>query len=185
MKKVYIIMSFIVLLLIGFLGITYSYEYTGADSLTFELLGPYKLYLNLDDEYDEYGIKVMDNGVDISSQINIDSSSLDMNKVGEYKIKYSIDMDGNEEYVYRLVVVRENIKPEIILKGDEIIYLDLNETYIEPGYEVIDNYDIDLINKVIITSNLNVTVIGEYTIEYRVVDSSGNEGVTVRRIIVK
>lgn len=185
MRKVYIITTFVIVLLVSFFGVTYSYEYNDMDLLKFELIGPYKLYLNLNDEYKEYGVKVINNGVDISSQIDIDTSSLDINSVGEYKIKYSINIDGTSEYVYRLVIVREYIRPEIKLKGDKIIYLNLNETYFEPGYEVSDNYDVDLTKEVVITSNLNVTKVGEYTIEYKVIDSSGNEGIAVRKVIVK
>lgn len=185
MKKFYIITTFIIVLLVSFLGITYSYEYNENESLLFELLGPYELNLQLNDDYYEYGVKVVRNDVDISNLVNINAYELDTSKVGQYKVKYELLVDNNIEYIYRLVNVREYVKPEIILKGDEIIYLNLYDTYIEMGYEVSDNYDNDMYKRVITTSNLVVDKSGEYQIEYKAIDSSGNESVVVRKIIVK
>ena len=185
MRKIYIITTFIIVLLVSFLGITYSYEYNENSSLKFELIGPYELYLDVYGEYNEYGVKVIRNGVDISDYVTINTSSLDMNRVGKYTIKYEILIDGNTEYISRIVVVKEDIKPEIKLYGDEIVYLNLYDKYIEAGYEVTDNYDHDLNNKVVMTSNLMVDKVGEYKIEYRVLDSSGNEAVAIRKIIVR
>lgn len=185
MRKIFGITTFIIVLLVSFLGITYSYEYNENNSLKFELLGSYELELELDSKYIEYGVKVTNNGKDISSLVKIDTSLLDMSKVGDYKVKYELDVDGNKEYIYRIVKVREYISPWIKLNGEEIVYINLNETYVEPGYEVSDNYDTDLDNKVVITSYLNVTKVGEYKIEYKVIDSSGNEQKVNRIVIVK
>ena len=185
MKKIFGITIVIFVLLVSFLGITYSYEYNENESISFELIGPYRLYLNLGDEYKEYGIKVIRNGVDISSYVKIDNSSVDTSKVGEYKVKYELLVDGNVEYINRLVIVKENIKPEIKLIGDEVLYLNLNETYIEPGYEVSDNYDKDIEDKVIVIGNVDTSKSGVYTLEYKVIDSSGNESSSVRKVIVK
>lgn len=185
MKKIYIVLCFVVLLLVSFLGITYSYEYNENTSLRFELIGDYILDLSLDDEYIEYGVKVIYNGNDISSLVNIDNSMVDMNSVGEYKVKYEVVLDDMVEYIYRIVKVTENVKPVIKLKGDEVVYIPINSDYIEPGFDVFDNYDKDIYNNVVTTSNLNVTKKGEYIIEYKVIDSSGNESVVKRTVIVK
>ena len=87
MKKIYII-GFITILLVSFLGITYSYEYTDNSSLVFELIGPSTLYIDVNSEYEEYGIKVTYNGVDISSTVSVDSSSLNTDKLGEYPSRF-------------------------------------------------------------------------------------------------
>lgn len=185
MGKILGITTFIIVLLVGFLGITYSYEYNDDESLAFELLGDYKVYLNLNDRYEEYGVKVFMNGIDVSNQVIIDSSSVNTSEVGEYKVRYEVNVLGNVEYIYRVVIVRENIKPVIKLIGDETLYLNLNEIYYEPGYIASDNYDVDIDKKVSITSNLETNKIGEYKIEYSVIDSSGNKAFAVRKIIVK
>lgn len=185
MRKLYVITTFIIVLLVSFLGITYSYEYNGDNSLVFELMGPYEIILELNEDYYEYGIKVTRNGEDISNFVNINIDSLDTSKVGEYKVKYELLVDDKIEYIYRIVKVREYVKPEIKVVGDEILYLNLYDTYVEMGYEVSDNYDTDMNSRVVITSNLVVDKIGEYKIEYKATDSSGNEAIVVRKIIVK
>lgn len=185
MKKIYIIFSFILVLMISFLGITYSYEYNENEYLKFELIGDYVLNLELGSEYYEYGARVIYNGTDISNSLNIDSSMVDMNVVGEYKVKYMVEIDNTYEYIYRVVKVRENIKPEIILKGDSVIYVSLGDKYIEPGYIVSDNHDMDIDKRVNITSYLDASKLGEYQIIYKVVDSSGNMNSVIRTVIVR
>lgn len=185
MRKIYVVTTFIIVLLVSFLGITYSYEYNVNESLLFELVGPYEITLELNDNYYEYGVNVKRNGEDISSLVNINKTLLDTSKVGEYKVKYELFVDGKIEYIYRKVKVREYISPEIKIIGDEIMYLNLYDTYVEMGYEVIDNYDTDMYGRVTTTSNLVVDKAGEYQIEYKAIDSSGNEAIAVRKIIVK
>lgn len=185
MRKIFVVASLIFLLLISFLGITYSYEYNENNSLKFELIGPYEIDLEINSNYYEHGVKVIRDGVDISDSVLIDSSMFDVNRVGEYRIKYEIIVDGHTEYIQRIVNVYEKVAPEIKLLGNSIIYLYLNERYIEPGYEAYDNYDGNITNKVITTSNLVVDNPGEYEIVYQVLDSSGNEGIAVRKIVVK
>ena len=175
MRKLFYITTIIVIALVSFLGITYSYEYNDDSNLNFELIGPYELYLDVNSEYKEYGIKVIKNGYDVSSLVEIDNSLVNVNKLGEYKVKYKIDNDGYTEYVYRLVKVIDNVKPVIRLNGDNIVYVNVEDNYLEEGFVVSDNYDTNLGSKVIISSNLITSTVGEYKIEYRVSDSSGNE----------
>ena len=80
MKRIVFLVSFITILLVSFLGITYSYEYNETNSLKFDLIGPSILYIDVNSEYEEYGIKVLNNGIDISSSVKIDSSSLELSK---------------------------------------------------------------------------------------------------------
>lgn len=185
MRKLFYVTTIIIVLLISFLGITYSYEYNEDESVMFELIGPYEYYLDVNSKYEEYGIKVFRNGLDISSYVNIDSSLVDTNRLGEYKVKYELEVDGINEYIYRIVKVIDNIKPEIKLNGEDIVYVDVNGIYYELGCEVIDNYDENLEKKVIVTSDLNITKVGEYDILYKVSDSSGNENSIRRRVIVR
>lgn len=185
MRNILVVTIFVVSLLVSFLGITYSYEYNDSSFPTFELIGSNQLEFELGSKYIEPGVIVIHNDEDISSLVNIDSSSLNMNRVGEYKIKYEIDIDGVKEYIYRSIQVKEYISPEIKLLGEDVIYLYLKDKYIEPGYEVSDNYDTNLEDKVTIINNVDTNKVGEYTIEYRVVDSSGNQTSINRTVIVR
>lgn len=178
------VIIFICVLLVGYLGVTYSFEYNDSESLVFDLVGPSTLYIDVGNKYEEYGIKVMNNGVDISSNVKIDYSLVDVNKIGEYKVKYEINIDDNIEYVYRIVKVIDNNAPEIKLKGEKNVYIILNGSYYEEGYEVVDNYDTNVENKVQIIGKVDVSKVGEYKLEYRVSDNSGNVSNAFRTVIV-
>lgn len=185
MKKMYYVTIFIIVLLVSFLGITYSYEYEGNESLKFELIGPTTLYVDVYSDYVEYGVNVIYNGVSISDNVLIDSSQVDTTKLGEYKVKYSVDIANNLEYIYRVVKVIDKSAPVIQLKGEDKTYLLLDGNYIEPGYIVSDNYDDHLDDKVIVSGNVDTSKEGKYLINYKVTDNSGNEGSTSREVIVK
>ncbi len=55
----------------------------------------------------------------------------------------------------------------ITLLGDETIELDVNSSFIEPGYKAYDDKNNDLTSKVIIDSNLDPSKEGTYTITYK------------------
>lgn len=185
MKQIVCISTFLIVIFVSIVGVTFSYDYKENESVLFNLIGPYEVVLELDEEYYEYGVFVTSNGMDISNEVNINYLSLDTNIVGDYKVKYEVFVNGNIEYIYRKVRVIERVLPEIKLLGGDIIYMNLGDTYMEPGYIVSDNYDVDLDDKVVINSNLDVDKIGEYIIEYSVFDSSGNKDVAQRKVIVK
>lgn len=57
---------------------------------TFELIGDKSVTLNLNEEYQEKGVKAISFGKDLTNKVTIDSN-LDINKVGEYRIIYTIN----------------------------------------------------------------------------------------------
>lgn len=185
MKRIVFLVSFITILLVSFLGITYSYEYNDNETLKFELIGPSVLYIDVNSEYEEYGVKVIDDNVDVSSLVKIDSSNLDVSRLGEYKVKYELDVDGNIEYIYRDVIVIDKRAPKLELKGNDIVYVIVGSSYYEEGYIVSDNYDTDLDDNVSITGKVDTSKIGEYELIYSVFDSSGNKTSVTRKIVVK
>ena len=46
-KKYYYITTFIIFLIVGFIGITYSYEIDGDSQVEFNLIGPETLYMDV------------------------------------------------------------------------------------------------------------------------------------------
>jgi len=181
MRKIYYITTIIAILIVSFLGITYSFEYTNEETLTFELIGPSTFYHDVNTEYTEYGIKVTHNNIDVSSKVKIDTSNLDISHLGEYKVKY----EYQDEYIYRNVIVIDKISPAIELIGGNEVYILLNGNYEEAGYNVTDNYDTNLKDKVIVKGNVNVNKEGIYEITYSVTDNSGNKTSVIRKVIVK
>ena len=181
MKNLYYVTMTLIILIISFLGITYSYEYNSDDDINFELIGPSPLYLNVMDDYVEYGIKVSNNGIDVSNKVTINMDEIDTKKLGEYKVKYQY----NNEYIYRDVIVIDKEVPVIKLIGGDTIYILLNGKYQEAGYVVSDNYDTDLDKQVKISGNVDTSKEGEYILKYSVIDNSGNKAEAIRKVIVK
>ena len=121
--------------------------------------------------------------IDISNNFKENEKSfIDINKVGEYTIKYKLNGCG---LIYKSVKVKvvDKIAPELTLKGTENYTLlgELNE-YEELGYTAIDNYDGDIADKV----QRKAVKLGnnKYEITYKVSDSSGNEAEAKRKVEV-
>ena len=179
MRKIYYISIALIVLIVSFLGITYSYNNELDGEITFKFIGPSTLYIDVDEKYEEYGINVYvdDNLVD---GVVIDNSMVNTSKLGEYKVKYQY----RDEYVYRYVKVIDKTSPEIKLSGGNEIHILLGGKYEEAGYTVIDNYDTNLEDKVNISGQVDVNNEGEYTLTYSVSDNSGNKAEATRKVIV-
>ncbi len=81
----------------------------------------------------------------------------------------------------------EDITPPIItLTGDNPFYMDLNDSYAEPGFTVKDDEDGTIPNsKVTVTTNVDKDHTGTYTVTYKVTDNAGNTGMAERSVAVR
>lgn len=123
------------------------------------------------------GIKATLFGKDIS-WIGKETGNVNTNKVGEYEIKYTSIFSAT---VYRKIIkVVDTQIPEITLNGDETVTIEKIEEFVEPGFIATDNYDGDITEKV--TTSIIQRGNNDYEIEYSVMDSSGNEAITTRKI---
>lgn len=75
--------------------------------------------------------------------------------------------------------------PDIQLLGQDTVYLNLNDSWVEPGFVANDNKDGDITNKVIITGTVNTKLVNIYPLKYNVTDNAGNEAVKTRVVFVK
>ena len=98
-----------------------------------------------------------------------------------FKVK---DSSLNEDILKVKLIRIDEDKPVINLKGDSVIYLYGNTKYQELGYSAEDNCDGDITDKVVVSGKV-LDDIGEYTINYTVVDSSNNKSVITRKVIRK
>ena len=136
------------------------------------------------EEIEEAKINLTIDGVDNSELVKIDDSKLDLTKLGIYKLIYYVVYDGKRYEEFRYINVIDTTKPEIKLNGGNITIL-LNEKYEEPGYEVTDNYDTDLKDKVEVKNDIDSSKPGKYTVIYKVNDMSGNTTEVSREVTVK
>ena len=143
------------------------------------LKGEKKIILCPGEEFKDYGYTVSDNyDKDLDSKVEVIKS----NDSVVYKVK---DSSGNESEEKRELVFEDKNKPSIKLKGSNLVYLTVNSKYKEAGFVVSDNCDKDLEKKVKVTNNINTKKVGEYKVEYKVTDSSGNSVKVDRKVYVK
>lgn len=152
--------------------------------VVFRLNYPFSQEMEVFSDYNELGATVTVDGIDKTSDLKIDISELDNDKIGTYKIKYYLIINEKEYNCFREVNVIDNVSPVITLDGNNIVTILLNENFEELGYKATDNYDGDITNKVSVESNIDNTKVGEYIIKYTVTDSSGNSISTQRTINV-
>lgn len=151
-------------------NVQYYLELNGEDNIT----------IYLDHEYSEFGFNAYDSkGNDLTRDVIVDSN-LNINKIGNYQISYTI---GDVTKV-RYVNVIEGGKTELKLKGESTVYLLAGSSYTESGYEAIDTVDGNITGKVIANNNININKLGEYSITYFTVNSAGVYTFAVRKVIV-
>ena len=139
-----------------------------------------------------YGSKYVDPGYSASDNYDGDltkkvvvSGSVDVNKIGTYKVTYTIvDSSGNKIVKTRSVKVIDNVAPSLTLSGGNSIKIKLNSDYNEYGYTALDNYDGDITDSVYVNGKVNSKVPGVYEIYYSVSDSFGNKKTVVRTVQV-
>ena len=145
------------------------------------LIGDKDIYLNVNSSYFENGYKATFFGKKLKVDVknNIDNTSL-----GDYKVTYTANLLNFKKSVIRNIHVVDNEKPVITLNGDNIIYLNKDSKYEEPGYEITDNYDKDINSKIKVTNNIDETKAGKYEVVYEAIDSSKNKAKVVRNVEV-
>jgi len=110
---------------------------------------------------------------DLTNSVKIESE-LNTNKIGEYEITYIL---GDIVKTRKINVIEKPITDYtyITLKRVEDnqtnIYLNVGETYVEPGYEAYGNGK-DITANVKVTGDLDPTKKGRYTLAYTVTDSN-------------
>lgn len=130
-------------------------------------------------EYEEEGYTANDDyDGDITDKVNIE-------KNGNFIIYSVEDNSGNKNEIRRDIIFEDKDAPSITLKGEENIVIYKNSKYIEKGYTASDKCDGDITDKVIVTGTVDTSKVGTYSINYKVVDSSGNETSVDRKITVR
>lgn len=186
-KKKIMISILILLFILEIVVISYLFirNKSVIHNVLFTLNGNEEVTIEACSNYEDEGCNLLVDSIDRTSDIMIDNSNLDINKLGTYKIKYYIVLDNKEYSITRNINVIDTTKPIITLNGNESITILKGEEYSELGYTASDNYDGDITDKVEVTSNLNNNVVGEYSITYTVTDTSNNTISITRTIYVK
>ena len=161
--------------------------------MTVEALDPDRAY-DLRCNTPGYGYTVVDDYLPDIGAIQdwvVYSGSVDNNTVGVYEIKYDVsDRSGNAAVTLtRYVTVVDTTPPVVTLlpnaSGDIDFYVEVFSEYIEPGWELYDEYDEyhGLITTIEVVNNINVNKLNTYTVMYIATDSNGNKSEPVYRDI--
>lgn len=149
------------------------------------LNGPSNITLELGEAYNEQGATATDN-VDgnLTSSIVI-SGSVNVDIADTYTVTYSVsDAAGNNTSATRTVIVNpDTTVPVITLNGASTITLNVGDTYNELGATATDNYDGDITSSIVISGTVNTNIVGAYSVNYNVSDSSGNNATQVTRTV--
>lgn len=152
----------------------------------FYLKGDSIIVVNYGDEYKDEGFVAKLYKKDVSDQVKV-SGKINYKKIGTYNLKYKLRIDylNIEKVLIRKVKVVDNVPPELTINSDDTVYLDENDSYVQPTYSATDNYDGDLTNKVKVDGSVDVSKVGEYKQTFTVSDSSKNETKKEIKIIVQ
>ncbi len=145
------------------------------------LNGDNPLKLEAGDNFTDPGATATDN---IDGSVAVTKSGVVNNKkVANYTITYSAkDSAGNEAKAVRVVKVIDTTPPTISLKGDNPIILPKGATFNDPGVDTSDNAIGDI--NLTVNGSVDRTKIGEYSLIYTAIDSSGNEAKATRVVKV-
>lgn len=121
---------------------------------------------------------------DVTSDIQV-TGSVNTTNIGTYTLTYIVtDSGGNEsDPITRTVNVVDAGAPVITLNGNTTVSLYVGGSYSDAGATATDNVDGNITSNIITTSNVNTSVVGTYTVTYRVTDSVGNEATPVVRTV--
>ncbi|MDD2625367.1 MAG: DUF5011 domain-containing protein, partial [Bacilli bacterium] len=109
----------------------------------------------------------------------------DITKLGvDARVKVTLEEDLYVKYeiVYDSLLT-EDIKPTIILLGEDPYYLLQGKVYVDPGYVAFDRHGNTITDLVVVTGTVNKDVIGTYTLTYSLTDNEGNVGDPVTRVV--
>ncbi|MGZ5243038.1 MAG: immunoglobulin-like domain-containing protein [Bacteroidia bacterium] len=123
---------------------------------------------------------------DVSGLVQTDNP-VKMNVVDTFTVTYTVtDMSKNTSKVVKTIIVKDTVKPEMVVYGDNPYYLNVGDAYMDWGVTLTDNYyNVKSLEKaLVVTNNLNINVPGTYEYVYNVKDGSGNAAPEARRTII-
>lgn len=162
------------------------------------LNGDAEITLAVGTEFEDPGYTATDDyDGDITDKV-VRSGNVDPAKAGEYELTYTVqDSSGNpttkkrkiiyEEYAdieITLGSVLDGVTPQISLKGSNPYCMVKGTKYVEPGAVATDNVDGNITDRISVTNKVTGNVMGSFRIVYKVEDSSGNQAIAYRAVLV-
>ncbi len=154
------------------------------DTLSISLNGKDNMTVEVGSIYNDSGIILSNIGSSITISSDLNDTNPNTNIIGIYTTTYtSTDSSNITIIITRTINVIDTTAPNISLNEPNPQMITQNNPYIELGATVIDNSR-EVISPIIDTSNVNVNIIGNYTVIYTATDSSGNIATATRVVRV-
>ncbi|WP_371188588.1 immunoglobulin-like domain-containing protein [Thalassotalea maritima] len=149
---------------------------------TIKLYGDAEIRLSFNEPYIENGATALD---DVDGEIDVTiEGSVDNTSLGEYLLTYTAtDSAGNTSSITRTVTIIDTAAPVITLFGEPSLTHTFLTEYIDMGAEALDDVDGEV--DITLEGQVDYSTIGEYTLTYIAVDSSGNKSTKNRKVTVK
>lgn len=77
----------------------------------------------------------------------------------------------------------DDVPPVLTMNGQDTLFHVLNSAYNDPGATAIDDTEGNISDKIYVDNQVDIDRVGEYSVNYRVVDESGNESPTLTRVV--
>ena len=153
------------------------------------LVGNNQVSIDYGETYTDAGAVASDSiDGDLSNDIvtNIPSGGIDTTNVGPFIITYNVkDQYGLvAKEVKRTVNVIDPYFPTISLNGVTPLKVELGSTYVDAGATATDKIDGIITSKIITTTNVNTSIVGSYSVVYKVTDNEENSTTETRSVIV-
>ncbi|MEE9338782.1 MAG: immunoglobulin-like domain-containing protein, partial [Methylococcaceae bacterium] len=139
----------------------------------------------LDAGYTDAGATAIDE-IDGSVSVSHDADIVvDTSTEGSYTVTFTAtDLAGNTANTTRIVEVIVSSAPVITLIGDDSINMPLNVTYTDPGATAFDNEDGISVDVDVDVSNIDIFVMGSYSVIFTATDSENNTSIATRTVVV-
>jgi len=162
------------------------------------LNGDIEITLPIGTDFEDPGYSATDDyDGDITDKV-VRSGNVDMTKAGKYELTYTVqDSAGNVTTKKRTIVYEEyadieismgsildGVTPQISLKGSNPYCMVKGTKYVEPGAVATDNIDGNITDRIAVTNKVTGNLMGSFRVVYKVEDSSGNEAIAYRAVIV-
>lgn len=181
-NHIIVFLSLIILIIISILVYAKYFD----DQIMFTLFGDKELVMYQGEKYIEYGyIAINQDGKNLNEKVKIESD-LDINKIGEYKIKYSIKTKLKTYRDERIITVLEDTLKDIEfkLKGTSILNMEVGGEYNDPKFICINKKTGEDLSRYVMTiKSVNVKKSGMYEIEY-LLRYRGKEKKLTRKVYV-
>ena len=168
--------------------IEYTVNENGNNKENYENIPSLKLNGNVL-EYIEVGNDFIDEGVLAKgrggNELNYTTDgNLDTNTKGTYTIKYSAFDNGYTNTIYRTVIVRDTTNPIITIPVETLVLSlsEVNKYDFKSDVTVTDNSNEEV--RLIVNKDFE-GIAGTYSVKYTAIDTSGNETIVYRKVIVE